>query len=650
MDATARHGAEADRSEEEIRRGYMKRIAIAVCAVVLVFAVAIIAQPYAKQTKKRVERADQLPAHSYPITGKVSAILTDDAAALQLMNALEADLKKDLQEYEIQDKATLKLYYYTLADFSFLRGQYDDAVKYLNRGCQLEDKPAQVLMSGIFLPPLISAKKAQPKAFLSTFKAEFDKAVTALPFDVVQAELKALKGGLETLSQNLFVGLVEQQYDPAGKSGSISKDFAMQVLNYRSNLLEIMPVKDAMTESLARLIAAHKVDKADIWGEREVTLSAAENLAPVVVGIWDTGIDVSLFPGCTFVNPNEKPGNNIDDDDNGYVDDVYGIGWTWNNEKSVGPLRAVAATKEQMEQYKHFNKGSLDLEAAIDSPEAAEFKKRMASLSKEEVKPFLEGLTLYGLYSHGTHVAGIAARRNPAIRLLVVRMDFPYEFISPVYTLDRANKEAIVMRETISYFRSHGVRVVNMSWGGTPQGYEGNLEVNNAGGTPAERKALARRIFDIISNSLRSAMADASKILFICSAGNSDSDVRFNEAMPSSYDLPNVMSIGAVDKAGDEAAFTSYGKVDLYANGYEVESVVPGGDKQKWSGTSMASPQAVNLAAKLLAAYPKLTTAQLRALIIDGCDSKAITDNRKILLLNEKKSFELAQKRYSAGK
>lgn len=80
-----------------------------------------------------------------------------------------------------------------------------------------------------------------------------------------------------------------------------------------------------------------------------------------------------------------------------------------NWEKNVGPLRTVSATKEQMEQYKHFSKGFDDLQAAIDSPEAADLKKRMAALPKEEVKPFLEGLGLYGNYSHGTHVAGIAA-------------------------------------------------------------------------------------------------------------------------------------------------------------------------------------------------------------------------------------------------
>jgi len=187
---------------------------------------------------------------------------------------------------------------------------------------------------------------------------------------------------------------------------------------------------------------------------------------------------------------------------------------------------------------------------------------------------------------------------------------------------------------------------VNMSWGLSPQGIEGMLEQNNAGGTPAERRALAKKIFGIISDAFRSAITNASEILFIASAGNSDSDARFFEFIPSSYDLPNTMSIGAVDKAGDEAAFTSFGKVELYANGYEVESVVPGGDRQSWSGTSMAAPQAANLAAKLLAVYPELTTAQLRALIIDGCDIKIITENRKVILLNEKKSFELAEERF----
>jgi subtilisin family serine protease len=278
-------------------------------------------------------------------------------------------------------------------------------------------------------------------------------------------------------------------------------------------------------------------------------------------------MDVSLFPGRVFVNQEERAGNNIDDDHNGYIDDVYGIGWSQDWEKNVGPLRTVSANKEEMEQYKRLNKGYLDLQAAVDSQEASDFRKRMANLPKEEVKPLLEGLGLYGNYSHGTHVAGIAAKGNPAIRLLVARMDFSYELIPRLPILDRVNKFAIVLRETISYFRRHGVRVVNISWtDDTPKSYEDCLEYHNAGGTPAERKALARQFFDICNSAFRSAMTDATEILFICSAGNSDNDVRFAERIPSSYDLPNVMSIGATDKAGDEAACTVLRSLPRFAS------------------------------------------------------------------------------------
>lgn len=44
----------------------------------------------------------------------------------------------------------------------------------------------------------------------------------------------------------------------------------------------------------------------------------------------------------------------------------------------------------------------------------------------------------------------------------------------------------------------------------------------------------------------------------------------------ASFELPNRITAAAADRAGDEAAFTSYGKVDVYANGYELVSYLPG--------------------------------------------------------------------------
>ena len=119
--------------------------------------------------------------------------------------------------------------------------------------------------------------------------------------------------------------------------------------------------------------------------------------------------------------------------------------------------------------------------------------------------------------------------------------------------------------------------------------------------------------------------------------------MKFDEFYPSSYEYPNLLSVGAVDQAGEETSFTSLGKVDIYANGFEVESYVPGGNRIKFNGTSMSSPQVLNLAAKLLALDPSLNTAQLRRLILEGSDQKDLGE-RTIRLLNPAASVAMLRR------
>lgn len=49
---------------------------------------------------------------------------------------------------------------------------------------------------------------------------------------------------------------------------------------------------------------------------------------PVTVGVLDSGVDLDHpdLRGVVWTNPNEQPGNGLDDDKNGYVDDLHG----WN--------------------------------------------------------------------------------------------------------------------------------------------------------------------------------------------------------------------------------------------------------------------------------------------------------------------------------
>jgi hypothetical protein len=157
---------------------------------------------------------------------------------------------------------------------------------------------------------------------------------------------------------------------------------------------------------------------------------------------------------------------------------------------------------------------------------------------------------------------------------------------------------------------------------------------------PDERRALARRLFDEEADALRATIAGAPDILFVAAAGNEDADNRFSEVIPASFDLPNLIIAGAVDRAGDEAAFTSYGAVHVYANGYEVPSVVPGGEVLAFSGTSMAAPQVVNLGAKLLALNPELSVAELRRIILEAADERTIGEARSIRLLNPRAAVD----------
>ena len=70
--------------------------------------------------------------------------------------------------------------------------------------------------------------------------------------------------------------------------------------------------------------------------------------------------------------------------------------------------------------------------------------------------------------------------------------------------------------------------------------------------------------------------------------------------------------------------------VVVHANGYQVESTIPGGDIIAESGTSMAAPQVTNLAGKMFSVNPKLTPAEVIAIIRETADKTS--DGRRTLI------------------
>jgi subtilisin family serine protease len=286
-------------------------------------------------------------------------------------------------------------------------------------------------------------------------------------------------------------------------------------------------------------------------------------------------------------------------------------------------------------------KGFSDLQSDIDSKEASAVKAYLSGLTPDQYKPAIEELNMAGDFSHGTHVAGIALAGNPAARLVIGRIEFGYTLKpDPCPSSELAERDARASQAYVDFFKAQHARVVNMSWGGSVGDFESDLEKCGIGKTADERKALARKYFDIQKDSLTKAFASAPEILFVTAAGNSNDDASFTENVPSGIVLPNLLTVGAVDSAGEEASFTSYGStVKVHADGYQVESYLPGGAKVALSGTSMASPEVSNLAGKLLAVNPKLTPTELIRIITDTADRSA--DGRRNLV-NPKKALAAA--------
>ncbi|HYX41930.1 MAG TPA: S8 family serine peptidase, partial [Pyrinomonadaceae bacterium] len=119
-----------------------------------------------------------------------------------------------------------------------------------------------------------------------------------------------------------------------------------------------------------------------------------------------------------------------------------------------------------------------------------------------------------------------------------------------------------------------------------------------------------------------------SGILFVAAAGNESEDNNTVPAYPATYDLPNVISVAALDRTDKLASFSNRGSrtVHLGAPGAAILSTTPNNTYSYFDGTSMASPHVAGTAALVLAAHPEFSVARLRASLLFGGDSVQALD------------------------
>ena len=315
------------------------------------------------------------------------------------------------------------------------------------------------------------------------------------------------------------------------------------------------------------------------WGMNQMNVKDSWNKTKgtpnMIVAVIDTGVDYThedlvdnLWRNAgemgTDANGRDKSTNGVDDDGNGYIDDVIGWDFAANDNK---PFDLSASQTEML-----FNGGNP---------------------------------------GHGTHCAGNVAARSdngkgiagvaPDVRIMSIR------FISEKG--QGTNADAI---KSIKYAVDNGAKVLSNSWG-------------SEGDDPKDPETQALK--DAI------VYAQDKGVLFIAAAGNGhkgkgyDNDSDPQPGFPASYPIPNIISVAAIDEAGNLGTFSNWGlkTVHMGAPGVKVFSTVtnsqkysdtvidiPGVVTATWDGTSMATPHVAGAAALYWSLHPDQNWQQVK--------------------------------------
>ncbi|HNB72671.1 MAG TPA: S8 family serine peptidase [Acidobacteriota bacterium] len=199
--------------------------------------------------------------------------------------------------------------------------------------------------------------------------------------------------------------------------------------------------------------------------------------------------------------------------------------------------------------------------------------------------------------NHGTHCAGIIGAVGDNGEG-IVGVNWNVRIMALKFLSGHGGGSLNDALECINYgleMKARGVnlRVLSNSWGGG--GYSKALE-----------EAIQR--------------ANDQGILFVAAAGNDETNTDKDPNYPSCYNVPNVISVAALNNNDDLAVFSNYGEntVHIGAPGVEVYSTIPNGQYAYYSGTSMAAPYVSGAAALVLSKTPDLKAADLKARLLDS--------------------------------
>ncbi|MCC6838530.1 MAG: S8 family serine peptidase [Flavobacteriales bacterium] len=345
-----------------------------------------------------------------------------------------------------------------------------------------------------------------------------------------------------------------------------------------------------------------QVDADGFWSSRDTVIQADPRAYVPRIAIGDSGVDTTLFAPQLV---RDTAGHAVL---RGY--DAY------KRRQDEPMARMPDSLMARAGELNDLLMALDDRDSGEDSPRARALTALFAAQSPQEAAAFDDAIGRWSGYVHGTAVADIAVRGNAQARIVVARMEWWHGTPPvPCWTRELADREAASIADLLEFVVAQGARVVNMSWGRSEKAYLSNLSQCAPDIPLPERQELARYTVERIRAVLKEGMARHPQVLFVGAAGNEGTSLL--DANPATrFTLPNFLMVGAADRHGEIPAWSNSGpEVALHANGDRVAARLPGGANSFPSGTSMAVPNVVNAAAKVLTVAPQLSGAELRALL-----------------------------------
>ncbi|MBE2212222.1 MAG: S8 family serine peptidase, partial [Opitutaceae bacterium] len=355
-----------------------------------------------------------------------------------------------------------------------------------------------------------------------------------------------------------------------------------------------------------------------------------------------------------------------DDDNNGFVDDVYGWSPVTNSPYQIREAQLTAYLRNR-DAIARIIKIDNDRAEGRITDEEAELRLAEYTNPLSDIMGPLGGLddehflNLVKEAAHGTHVAGIIVEASESkARLHTIGLNFAEEsrrILGP--GTDRVidelhaksfDHDAVLGqlrarlleyntergRRMSRYIQLTGCGVVNMSFGGGMNwwiGYAGRqimrcverrAEMDPASVPSDEELEQAARHwgFELYSaNAVELALViyENPDVLFCAAAGNEDTNNDEALIYPAylSRFFPNVTTVASVGREDRISGFSNFGvdSVNIAAVGEDVLSTVIPETPIYMDGTSMATPYVAGVAAYVRAISPKITAAELRQLI-----------------------------------